>query len=54
MRNDSEIHYREVKFWLDKKLIVNLLFEKIRRVYRYKDNVLVYGEAIKRFGRWKD
>jgi hypothetical protein len=53
MRNDSDVHYQEVKFWLDKKLIVNLLLEKIKRVCRYRNNVLVYGEAIKRFGRWK-
>lgn len=54
MRNDSEIHYREVKFWLNKKLVVNLLLGKIKKVYNYSDNVLVYGEAIKRFGRWKE
>ncbi|MCM8779038.1 MAG: hypothetical protein NC834_04550 [Candidatus Omnitrophica bacterium] len=30
MRNDSEIHYREVKFWLDKKLTYNLLNSQIR------------------------
>lgn len=53
MRNDSEIHYREVKFWLNKKLVVNLLFENIKPVLRYKRKILVYGQAIKKFGRWK-
>ncbi len=52
MRNDSEIHYREVKFWLNKKLIVKLLFDKITKFHKYSDRVLVYGNAIKKFGRW--
>ncbi|MBI2251676.1 MAG: hypothetical protein HYU63_02795 [Armatimonadetes bacterium] len=52
MRNDSKVHYREVKFWLNKKLIVNLLFEKIKKIFQYSDKVFVCGTAIKKFGRW--
>ncbi|MBI4721767.1 MAG: hypothetical protein HY769_01995 [Candidatus Stahlbacteria bacterium] len=52
MRNDSDVHYREVKVWLNKKLIVDLLFNNITKVQEYSDRVLVYGGAIKKFGRW--
>ncbi len=52
MRNDSDVHYREVKFWLNKKLIVELLFNSITKIKKYSDAVLVYGKAIKKFGRW--
>ena len=54
MRNDSEVHYRQVKFWLNKKLIVALLFNEITDVKKYNDKVLVYGTAIKKFWRRKD
>jgi len=30
MRNDSEIHYREVKFWLNKQLTHNLLCAEVK------------------------
>ncbi|MFH1613390.1 MAG: hypothetical protein ABIB46_06725 [bacterium] len=53
MRNDSDVHYCEVKFWLNKKLIVDLLFNNITKVQEYGDRILVYGDAIKKFGRWK-
>lgn len=46
MRNDSEIHYREIKFWLDKKLTFNLLRSQIKRVKSIADRVVLYGKAI--------
>ncbi len=52
MRNDSEIHYREVKFWLSKKLIVPFLFVKIQKLKEYNEKVLIYGDAVKHFGHW--
>ncbi|MEW6481441.1 MAG: hypothetical protein AB1397_00275, partial [bacterium] len=52
MRNDSEVHYREIKFWLSKIHIVNLLFEKIVPIKQHSNKILVYGKAIKKFGRW--
>lgn len=52
MRNDSDVHYREVKFWLGKRVVINLLSDKITKVQEYSDRILIYGEAIKRFGRW--
>ncbi|MDI6733301.1 MAG: hypothetical protein QME51_08920 [Planctomycetota bacterium] len=54
MRNDSNVHYRQVKFWLNKKQIVALLFNEITEVKKHNDKVLVYGTAIKKFWRRKD
>lgn len=48
MRNDSDIHYREVKFWLDRKLITNLLKEKIKPSKYFNDRIILYGTAIKK------
>ncbi len=53
MRNDSEVHYREVKFWLDSQLVFELLVQSIKEVKEYQHKILVYGNAIKKFGRWK-
>lgn len=47
MRNDSEAHYREVKFWLSKPLTFNLLKEKIKESETI-GRIVLYGEAIKR------
>jgi len=48
MRNDSEIHYREVKFWLDKNLIMNLLKSKIKPSKNVNKRLILYGTAIKK------
>ena len=57
MRNDSEVHYREVKFWLYKMLTFELLLANIKESKRYEDKykgrIIVYGNAAKKFGRWK-
>lgn len=53
MRNDSEIHYRQVKFWLSKPHILSLLLKNTTSIKEYSDKILVYGKAIKKFGRWK-
>lgn len=52
MRNDSPVHYREVKFWLAKKLALDLLLNKINFKRNYNERVLIYGNANKKFGRW--
>lgn len=47
MRNDSEVHYREVKFWLDKRLTFDLLRSKITKNKRFIDKkIILYGKAI--------
>lgn len=52
MRNDSQVHHREVKMWLYKVKTLELLKEAINPVEAwFDDNVLVYGKAIRRFAR---
>ena len=52
MRNDSELHYREVRFNMIKPKVMELLFSKITSSQKYSDSVIVYGSAVKKFGRW--
>jgi len=52
MRNDSIIHYREVKFWLAKIPVIDLLLNKISFKKTFNEKVLIYGSADKKFGRW--
>lgn len=53
MRNDSPVHYREIRFNMIKPRVMALLFEGIPQTKTYSKLVLVYGNAAKRFGRWK-
>ena len=53
MRNDSKIHYREIRFNMIKPRAMALLFDKIELKDKYNDSVFVYGEAGSRFGRWR-
>ncbi|MCM8827611.1 MAG: hypothetical protein NC904_08890 [Candidatus Omnitrophica bacterium] len=46
MRNDSHVHYREVKFWLDKKLTFNLLITHISKRENLNNKIILYGKAI--------
>ena len=54
MRNDSEVHYREIRFNMVKPKIMELLFEKIPLDKEYNKKVLLYGTTSKSFGRWKN
>lgn len=53
MRNDTVIHYREIRFNMIKQKAMKLLYSKITLKQNYNDGVIVYGEAIKHFGRWR-
>lgn len=53
MRNDSDIHYREVKFWMAKRLTFSLLKEKIKLNRDLNDRVILYGSAIKKLKNFK-
>jgi len=53
MRNDSPGHYREIRFNMIKPKVMALLFKEIPLKKKYSKLVLVYGNAEKRFGRWK-
>ncbi|MCX5783906.1 MAG: hypothetical protein NTW04_05665 [Elusimicrobia bacterium] len=49
MRNDSDIHYREIKFWLDKNKTLSLLKDKIKAAKNKSERVVAYGKAVNRF-----
>ncbi len=53
MRNDSKVHYREIRFNMMKPRVMELLFEHIPMVREYNEFIYVYGNADKRFGHWK-
>jgi hypothetical protein len=52
MRNDSDIHYREVKFWLGKNPTLNLLKLKIFPSKEVNERLILYGTAIKKLGKY--
>ncbi|MCD6222020.1 hypothetical protein J7K25_07695 [bacterium] len=54
MRNDSDVHYREIKFWLDKKLIFNLLKSQIVRKQNFNNKMILYGKSIKKLLKFKN
>lgn len=53
MRNDSTIHYRQIRFNMLKPRMMKLLFDKLPMTKKISESVLVYGEASKKFGNWK-
>ncbi|HOV22409.1 MAG TPA: hypothetical protein PLW95_07030 [bacterium] len=53
MRNDSEVHYREIKFWMDKKLIFNLLQSQIKQKGNFNDRIILYGSSIRKLLKLK-
>ncbi len=53
VRNDSDIHYREMKFWMGKPQTINLLTKHIENVKEVKMGRLrIYGKAIKTFKKY--
>jgi len=53
MRNDSDVHYREVKFWMSKKHTFELLTTKITLKKQVNKNLITFGKAIKKFDNRK-
>lgn len=53
MRNDSDVHYREIKFWLDKNLTFNLLKTQIKKVKSLTERIFFYGKAINKLSKYK-
>lgn len=49
MRNDSEVHYRQIKFWMDKVKTVLLLQSKIKPQNKVSEGIISYGVAVRRF-----
>jgi len=52
MRNDSPVHYREIRFNMVKPKAMKLLFENIKEKKEFNKDVIMYGEAIRHFGNW--
>lgn len=52
MRNDSPIHYREIRFNMVKPRVMHFLFSNIPQTGKFNDKVMIMGEAIKHFGKW--
>ncbi len=52
MRNDSIIHYRQIRFNMLKPRMMKLLFDKLPMTKQINDSIFVYGEANKKFGNW--
>lgn len=55
VRNDSEVHYRELKFWLHKKHTLSLLLQFIteKQPYNKEPRIILMGNAIKSFNKRK-
>lgn len=53
MRNDSNVHYLEIKFWLDKKLTFELLTSQIKKIKKLSNRIFIYGNAVRKFKKRK-
>lgn len=51
MRNDSDIHYREIKFWLNRNLTLNLLKSEIKKVKKLIERIFLYGKAVNKLSK---
>ena len=49
MRNDSDKHYRQVKFWMDREKTLQLLRDNIKPMKNYTNMVVTYGKAVGKF-----
>ena len=52
MRNDSELHYRQIRFNMIRPKVMGLLLAQIPVSRTLNDKVLIHGNATRRFGRW--
>jgi len=46
MRNDSDVHYRKIKFWMDREKTLSLLKEKIKPAKKKSEQIIAYGKAV--------
>lgn len=52
MRNDSPVHFKEIKFWMQKNKTLDLLRKYITKIKKLKPKIIAYGKAIKTFRRY--
>ncbi len=49
MRNDSKVHYKQIKFWMDREKTLNLLKDKIDSARGKSERIITHGKAKNRF-----
>lgn len=49
VRNDSKVHYRQIKFWMDREKMLDLLKNKIKPARKKSDRIITYGKATNKF-----
>lgn len=54
LRNDSNVHYKEIKFWMDREKTLRLLKEEMANTRVRYGKVIVHGRAISRFQELHD
>jgi hypothetical protein len=52
MRNDSQIHFKEIKFWMRKDKTIELLQTYITNVKKVKPRLFVYGKTLRTFKKY--
>lgn len=53
MRNDSKIHYKEIRFNMYKQRVMEILFKEMGKPTKWRKKIFVYKQARKKFGNWK-
>lgn len=53
MRNDSPSHYQEVRFNMNIKKAMEMLYLFIPESENFSEEIFVHGKAIKKFGNWR-
>ena len=53
MRNDSIVHFKEIKFWMSKNKTFELLKANISPAKKVKSKLFLYGKALKTFKRYE-
>lgn len=53
MQNDSPAHYGEVRFNMNKRPCMELLYGDGMESAEFSDRVVSYGRAVKTFGQWQ-
>lgn len=52
MRNDSKVHFKEIKFWMGKDKTFNLLEQNVLPAKKVKARLVLYGKSLKTFRKY--
>ncbi len=53
-QNDSKQHYQEVRFNMIKDRAMTMLYKFLPEKQEFNQDILVYGDAMGKFGNWRD